>query len=374
MHIGIDARLPYYHRGGISQYILYLIEALGGLSGSDCYEIFSSRKDDNDYIPEGRENFLPYKLWTPSHHRLERWTLGLEILPRRLDLFHSPDFIPPRVGVTKRVITVHDLNFLLFPKFVDTDSHQYYTHQINSAVNEADHIIADSHHTRQDIISILNVPAEKVTTVHLAANPIFSIPVAKEEIESTLEQLELPTSFILYVGTLSPRKNVLTLLESYYTLLQKTDVEVPLVLVGAKGFQYEEIFSSIDNLKLTSQVRHFEGLTNRTLARLYRAAGVFVLPSFYEGFGLPPLEAMHCGCPVIVSNRSSLPEVVGDAGLLVDPEDIDGWTRAIQQVLSDPQEREMLSKAGISQAKKFSWQMTAKETVKIYHSLGSQSM
>ncbi len=372
MQIGIDARLPYYQHGGISQYTLHLIKALGELPSSDSFKIFSSRKDENDYIPEGKDNFYSSKVWTPCHHRLERWTFGLEILLRQLDLFHSPDFIPPKAGAMKRVITVHDLNFLLFPEFVDAESHRYYTKQINAAVIEADHIIADSHHTRQDIISILNVPAQKVTTIHLAANPMFSMPVAKEEIESTLKQLGLPTGFILYVGTLSPRKNVVALLKSYYRLLGETNIDVPLVLIGRKGFQNQEIFSTIENLKLSSHVRHFEELTNRTLARLYRAAGVFVLPSFYEGFGLPPLEAMHSGCPVIVSNCSSLPEVVGSAGLLIDAEDVDGWTQAIQKVLSDQDEREVLSKAGIKQAKKFSWHVTAKETVKIYHSLGSR--
>jgi glycosyltransferase involved in cell wall biosynthesis len=310
-------------------------------------------------------------VWTPCHHRLERWTLGLEILPRRLDVFHSPDFIPPKVGAMKRVITVHDLNFLLFPEFVDADSHRYYTNQISSAVNEADHIIADSHHTRQDIISILNVPANKVTTIHLAANPIFSFLAAEEEIKSTLGRFGLSADFILYVGTLSPRKNIMTLFESYRRLIQETNIQVPLVLVGGKGFQYQEIFSAIKDLGLSSQVHHFEGLTDGDLARLYRAAGVFVLPSYYEGFGLPPLEAMHCGCPVIVSNRSSLPEVVGTAGLLIDADDVDGWAQAMQKVLSDPEKREVLSKAGIVQAKKFSWDKTAEQTVKIYHSLAA---
>jgi len=371
MRIGIDARLPYYHHGGISQYTLHLIKALGESSGNDSYKIFSSRKDEYDYIPEGQENFLSYKVWTPCHHRLERWTLGLEILPRRLDVFHSPDFIPPKVGAMKRVITVHDLNFLLFPEFVDADSHRYYANQISSAVNEADHIIADSHHTRQDIISILNVPANKVTTIHLAANPIFSFLAAEDEIKSTLGRFGLSADFILYVGTLSPRKNIMTLFESYRRLIQETNIQVPLVLVGGKGFQYQEIFSAIEDLSLSNQVHHFEGLTDGDLARLYRAAGVFVLPSYYEGFGLPALEAMHCGCPVIVSNRSSLPEVVGAAGLLIDADDVDGWAQAMQKVLSDPEKRGVLSKAGIVQAKKFSWHKTAEQTVKIYHSLAS---
>jgi len=373
MLIGIDARLPYYHGGGISQYTLHLIKALGELSGNDSYRIFSSRKDKYDYVPIGRDNFSSYKVWTPCHHRLERVTLGLEILPSRLDLFHSPDFIPPKVGAKKRVITVHDLNFLLFPEFVDADSHRFYTGQINSAVDEADHIIADSHHTRQDIISILKVPADKVTTIHLAANPIFSHAIAIEEIEATLKQLGLTAGYILYVGTLSPRKNIQTLLKSYNLLIQETNINVPLVLVGVKGFQYQEVFSSIQELRLSRRVRHFERLSNRDLAILYRAAGVNVLPSFYEGFGLPPLEAMHCGCPVIVSNRSSLPEVVGNAGLLIDVDDVDGWAQAMQKVLSNPEEREMLSKAGFIQAEKFSWHKAAEETVKIYHLLGSHA-
>jgi glycosyltransferase involved in cell wall biosynthesis len=367
MHIGIDCRLPFYQMGGISQYVLHLLPALAELDEENEYTIFHSRQDGRSHTPTA-SNFHRANLWTPCHHRLERLALAAELLPYRLDVLHSPDFIPPAFGAKRRIITVHDLNFHYYPQFLTAESKRYYADQIQWAVGAADHIAADSQATRQDLIEILQVPPSKVTAIHLAANPLYERVYEETAVQATLRQHNLPRGFILFVGTLEPRKNVPMLLQAYHLLRRETAVDVPLLLIGSKGWLYNEIFTTIEELGLRQQVRHLSGIFDEQLAHLYTAAGLLATPSHYEGFGLPALEAMHCGCPVIVSNRGSLPEVAGQAGLLLDPDDKAAWAEAMAQVLSSPDLRARMVAAGQIQAQKFNWHKTAAATLKIYQS------
>ncbi len=366
MHIGIDGRLPYYQLGGISQYVLNLLPALAKLDSENRYTIFHSRKDGNAYTPPA-SNFERKNLWTPCHHRLERWTLSGELLPHRLDVLHSPDFIPPQLGAKRRIITVHDLNFIYYPQFLTAESLRYYAGQIEWAVRVADHISADSHATRHDLIERLNVPPEKVTTVHLSVNPLYQRSYSEAEIKATLQQHNLPHDFILFVGTLEPRKNIPTLIKAYHRLRQETAVSVPLILVGGKGWIYDDIFNTIDALDLRDHVRHLSGIFDEQLAHLYHAAAVLVTPSHYEGFGLPALEAMNCGCPALVSNRGSLPEIVGPNGMMVDdPDNVDKWAQMLHRVLTDSDLREEMVVNGRLHAATFSWQKAAQQTIELY--------
>lgn len=365
MHIGIDARLPYYQMGGISQYTLHLLPALAALDVENEYTIFHLWRDGRDHIPAA-PNFRRRNLFTPCHHRLERWALAAELWPHRLDVLHSPDFIPPQSGARRRIITVHDLNFIHYPQFLTPESMRYYADQIAWAVQEADHICADSHATRHDLMEYLYVPPQKVTTVHLAASPLYENGVTETAVNQTLSQYNLPRGFILFVGTLEPRKNIPFLLRAYKAWRRQSRLDAPLVLVGRKGWLYEEIFLTVAELQLQGCVRHLEGIGDAQLSHLYHAAGVLVTPSHYEGFGLPALEAMHCGCPVIVSNRGSLPEIVGAAGLTLDVIDEEAWSDALHRVLTDEQLREGMIRQGYAQAKTLSWQKTASATLEIY--------
>ncbi len=367
MHIGLDCRLPFYRQGGISQYILHLIPALAAEDMADQFTLFHSRKDQKSYVPQNAKNFTRKNLWTPCHHRLERWALTAELLSHQLDVWHSPDFIPPQHGARRHIITVHDLNFIFYPQFLTAASRRYYAEQIQWAVTQADHISADSHATRRDLIEQLDVAPDKVTTIHLAANPIYTQSFAETAVQETLRRFNLASGFILSVGTLEPRKNLPMLIEAYGLLRQETAVDVPLILVGGKGWIYDEIFATIDTLGLRAHVRHLEGVYDEQLAHLYHAAGVLVTPSHYEGFGLPALEAQHCGCPVIVSKRGSLPEIVGPQGIILDPDDIELWAKTIRQVLSDGEMRERLIAQGYQQASKFSWDKAARATIQLYH-------
>jgi len=365
MHIGIDCRLPFYQMGGISRYTIHLIQALAAIDVENRYTIFHSRKDGRSYLPSA-PNFQRQNLWTSCHHRWERPLLAAELLPHRLDVLHSPDFIPPLAGAKRFIITVHDLNFIFYPEFLTVDSLRYYRDQIGAAVAKADHISADSHATRQDLIEQVGATPEKISAIHLAANPLYERPFPPDEIQATLRQYNLPAGFVLAVGTLEPRKNLPMLIRAYKQMMVETAVDIPLILVGGKGWIYDEIFAVIAALGLQGQVRHLSGLSDEQLGHLYHAAGVLVTPSTYEGFGLPALEAMHCGCPVIVSSCGSLPEVVGEAGILLAPDDESAWAEAMHQVLTDSVLRERLVANGRSQAATFTWEKTARATLALY--------
>ena len=372
MYIGIDARLPYYQKGGITQYLLHLTQTLSQIDRENRYSLLHLHKDSDDYTPKA-PNFSRQNVHTPCHHRFERGALTVELaLKQRFDLLHSPDFIPPYYGGRRHVITIHDLNFLYYPEYMTADSRRYYADQINGAVRRADHISADSHHTRQDIINLLNVPAEKVTTIHLSVNPVYQNDYTNDQVEARLAELKLPRGYILAVGTIEPRKNYQVLLAAY-TLLRERDADVPpLVLVGRKGWLYTDIFESIAAHPYSSSIFHLEGIYDEGLALLYHGAGVLVTPSHYEGFGLPGLEALNCGCPIILSDRGSLPEIAGDAGILLPPDEPEAWAEAIFQVLSDSEKRQLMIEAGHTHAKTFSWERAARDTLQIYQQVHAQ--
>jgi glycosyltransferase involved in cell wall biosynthesis len=355
--------------GGISQYTIHLVKALQSINTEDHrFIIFHSYKENRRFVPSKNTRFSRSNLITPCHHKLERYLLSVELMRHRLQVFHSPDFIPPAYGAARRVITVHDLTFLYYPQFLTDQSKRYYSDQIEWGVLEADHIIADSEATRLDIINLLRVRPEKVTTIHLAANPVFTADYSTNEIQPTIDKYRLGLGFILSVGTLEPRKNLPSLLRAYHLAREKYRIDVPLVLVGGRGWIYDEIFRTISDLQLTDHVHHLTGVSDTELAHLYRAAGVLAFPSYYEGFGLPALEAMHGGCPVIASNRGSLPEVIEGAGLSLDPDDIESWADALHRVLEDVAFAGELRRAGIAQSQHFSWDKTATKTFEVYKS------
>ncbi len=215
---------------------------------------------------------------------------------------------------------------------------------------------------------MLAVPKDKITVVHLAADPMFR-PLSPDYARSVAARYDLRPGFLLCVGTLEPRKNVPGLLQAYRMLLDAQVTSAPLVIVGGKGWLYHEIFERITVLRLTEHVRFLHNVPDEDLPGLYNAAALLTTPSFYEGFGLPALEAMACGTPVVVSNRSSLPEVVGEAGLLTDPDDPTAIADELARVLTDASLRERLRAKGLAQAARFSWERAARETLVVYRSV-----
>jgi glycosyltransferase involved in cell wall biosynthesis len=366
MRIGIDARLVYYRQAGISQYTLRLLEQLAVIDPDDEFTVLQSRKDRSTLIRQ--RNFHPHPLWTPPHHRLEQLVLPLEIAPLELDVLHSPDFIPPFRRNCRSVITIHDLNFLLYPHFLTPESARYYG-QIDQAVRNCDHIIAVSESTKRDIIRLTGAPEHKITVVYEAAHPIYRPLQDAQLCQQVKDKFKIRGDFILFVSTIEPRKNVPTLLMAYKQLVDNYRAPVTLALGGEKGWLSDEVFALVEKLGLQERIRLLGHVSPEDLLGLYNAAKLLVHPAFYEGFGLPPLEAMACGTPVIVSNTSSLPEVVGDAALLVEPTDADGLAVAIWRALSDDGLRKQMVDKGLQRARLFSWEKAAQETLAIYRQL-----
>jgi glycosyltransferase involved in cell wall biosynthesis len=367
MHIGIDTRLTYYRTGGISTYMRRLVSALETIDTHNEYTIFQSRKASELLT----KRFKTANLWTPCHHRFERIALSVELARFGLDVLHSPDFIPPLHGAHKHVITVHDLTFLHYPQHLTQEARRYYNDQIKTAVNQADHILADSQATKTDLVNILDVPAEKVTVHMLGVEKQFQ-PLDTVTLEVQRQKLQLPQQFILFVGTFEPRKNILGLLQAYKLLVEELADAPPIVLVGRRGWLFDETMQNVRALNLGDHVLWRENIEDHDLPTVYNLASVLVLPSFYEGFGFPALEAMACGTVPIVSNRSSLPEVVGEVGLQINPDDTLAIKEAIKKALTDTPWRHQQEQLGLERAKQFRWEATAQTALSVYQMVGAQ--
>ncbi len=361
--IGIDARLSYYTQGGIAQYAQHLIHEFAAIAPGHRLFVLHSRKDSRNLAQGKRQRRV--RCWTPAHNRFERSALAAEVSRLRLDLLHSPDYIPPAGGRYRSVITIHDLAFLHYPEFMTADSRRYYNDQIQAAVDRADHIITVSEATQADILKLLDVSAEKITVIPEAASERFRM-VRNDKVARTLEKYRLPGSYILFVSTIEPRKNINGLLLAYDQLRHDLPGVPPLVLCGRRGWLYDELYTLYTDLKLGDSVIWLEDAAYDDLPAIYSGADVFCLPSHYEGFGLTALEAMACGAPVVVSERASLPEVVGEAGILVNPDQPESIAEGIQHVLSNSDVASELTRRGIKQAAKFSWRKAAAETLAVY--------
>ncbi|MCB0164092.1 MAG: glycosyltransferase family 4 protein [Anaerolineae bacterium] len=367
MRIGIDARLVYYNPAGIGEYIVQLVNALAKLKTEDEFVLLQSRKDTKTIIEEN--GFQRKSLWTPSHNRFEQPALGFEISRLGLDLLHSPDFIPPFRRNCKSVITIHDLAFLLYPHFLTKESAHYYG-QIDQAWRKTDHIIAVSEATKRDSIRMLGVPEKKITVIHEAANPIYRQLPPRQVQEHLQQKYNFGHNYILFVSTIEPRKNLPGLLQAYRRLRDEYKRQELLVLAGANGWLWEEVYETVNKLHLEDHVVFLGRVSSQDLVYLYNGACMLVHPSFYEGFGLTTLEAMMCGTPVIASNTSALPEIVGDAAVLVDPHDIDGLTVSMWRLLTDKEQKQLYIHKGLKRAKKFSWEKAARRTLEIYQKVG----
>ena len=362
-HIGIDARLIDYRIGGISTYIRRLVAAFDQMTDQPHrLSILRSRKSSTSVTT----HFAERKIWTPPHHRWERLALSAELFRYRLDVLHSTDFIPPLRGARRHVINVYDLTFLHYPQHKDRGSQRYYNSQIQRAVKQADHILTISQASKRDIIDLLDVSPHKVT-VHLLGVDERFVPLPERIITQWRTALDLPENYVLFVGTFEPRKNIPLLLEAYADLSTDLRERFPLLLVGRPGWLFDTTMQRIEQLQTQGYpILIRSDISDEALPAIYNMASVLVLPSFYEGFGIPPLEAMACGTPTIVSDISSLPEVVGDVGLLIDPNDSTSLTTALERALTDSEWRRSARARGLHRAKSFTWEQVAQTTLSVY--------
>ncbi len=368
MRIGIDARLNYYRPGGSTEYTRHLVQELALLDAESAYFIVHHARDQHTLRPA--PNFQRLNTWTPAHHRWERWGLSLELWPRRLDVYHATDTIPPQHGGRRHVLTIHDLHYLHYPQFMTRESLRYYRDQIVWAVQRAAHILVPSHATARDLLTLLDVPETCVTVHPLGVNPAFH-PQSADAIRAVRARWGLPETYLLFVGTFEPRKNITGLLRAYDRLRAKLPDAPPLVLVGRRGWLYEDIFATAEQLQLGKTLIWIEDAPFADLPALYSGALALTLPSHYEGFGLTALEAMACGTPPIISPRGSLPEVVGEAGLRVDPDDPEAIAEAMRRMLEDNALRAALRQKGLARAATFTWRRTAEIALRVYRQVGA---
>lgn len=364
--IGINAHLlsgeAGYRRAGIHQYIAQVLHHLPEMADIQ-YQVFARWAEPSNLPP----NMCVVPSRWPTERRLVRilWEqLAWPLLTKRqgINLLHSMAFVTPLVAPCPTVVTVYDLSFIHFPERFPSWQRRYLTSQTRRSINQAQQVIAISEASRQDIHQVFNVPLHKVTAVQPGVDTTYR-PLPAADIHAFRKQNKLPERFILHVGTLQPRKNIPVLLEALARLGRP---DLHLVLVGGKGWLYDDIFRQVTVLGLEQQV-HFPGyVDDEQLPLWYNAAELLVLPSVYEGFGLPILEAMACGTPVVAAATSSLPEAGGEAARYFAPEDAAELADQLATVLDQPQVAAEMRERGLQQAARFSWARAGRETAAVY--------
>lgn len=393
MKIGVDSRVlmdEYY--SGVSEYAANLLIALARLDKVDDYRLFynSFRNLDNRFRFLESERWLvnsthwPNKIFNYVLQKFLAWPKIDRILGG-VDIFWSPHFnftsLSGGRSGPRQIITVHDLSFLRYPEFFSARKNfWHFALNVRKTLRAADKIIAVSENTKNDIVELIGVPAAKVQVIY-SGNNISKREVGAEEIREFLVKHRLtaaaetkpaPGRFILYLGNIEPRKNIGGLIESFNKLKSlavsggRDFSDVRLVLAGASGWKNKKIYAAWQNSPYRDDIKFLGYISKKEREILYYISSVFVYPSFYEGFGFPPLEAMTYGLPVVCSNVSSLPEVVGSAALMVSPFKTTEIVDALQSVLSDESIRAQLVVAGFKRASLFSWDRTAAEYLKIF--------
>jgi glycosyltransferase involved in cell wall biosynthesis len=370
MRIGVDYTSAATQGAGIGRYTRELMHALLALPADNRYSFFyaSRNRIDDSKIQNLKSKIhrLPFhdkwlmRIW----HRL-RIPIPVELIVGQVDLFHSPDFtLPPTLPGVPTLLTVHDLSFIRDPDSAWPSLRAFLNKAVPRSVKRATHVLADSQATKADLIELFGTPAEKITVLYSGVEARFAPVRDQAEIDRVCAKYQLPRPFILSVGTLQPRKNYGRLIEAV-GLIASTMLH-HLVITGGKGWMYETIFEQVKQSGLEGRV-HFPGFVDDAdLPALYSVADLFALVSLYEGFGLPLLEAMACGTPVIGSNVSSLPEVIGEVGAQVDPRSVDDIARALRQMIDRPELRARSIGMGVERAKLFTWDKAARELLTIY--------
>lgn len=281
------------------------------------------------------------------------------------DVYHGTNYAVYPCRHSQRVMTIYDLSFLRYPEYV-TAVVRTYSQRVRQCLDWTDLVVTISESSKRDIVELLGVPPELVWVTPLASRYADDA----QAISYVVKAVDLgDRPYILFVSTLEPRKNVVRLIQAFDRLKTQHQIDHQLVLVGQKGWQFEPIFEAIAASPWRHHIRHLDYLSDAEVAYCYQNADVFAYPSLYEGFGLPVLEAMTLGCPVVTANTSSLPEVAGDAALLVDPTSVEGLAEALKRVVGDRSSRQTMIAKGHQQAAQFSWSRTAKSTLAAYRSL-----
>jgi glycosyltransferase involved in cell wall biosynthesis len=364
MRIALDARK--LRDFGIGTYIRNLVVELARFDQSTEY-VLLCKPEDVDRMPKLAPNFRvvaePAKLYSVA----EQIRVPLALRRERVQLLHEPHYTLPPLTRCRSVVTIHDCIHLMFPKAVPNRlAYGYARASIWSAARQADRVLTVSEASKRDILHFVDVPPEKVAVIYNAIDERFLRPPDQAQMELVRQRYQLNDPFILYVGNIKPHKNVERLIDAFGRAREGGLEHLRLVIVGDEISKYPALRQAVHRHRLDKHVRFLGFQPYDTLASFYRLARAFVFPSLYEGFGLPPLEAMACGTPVITSNVSSLPEVAGDAAVLVDPHDADAIADAIRRVVTDEALRASLIEKGTARARMFSWSESVRAVHAIY--------
>ena len=377
LHIILDYTAGIAARSGSGRYARQLIPALAALHSPHHYTLFSqARSTDDPRLPEG-DNFrlrvapLGESLSTAVWQRA-RLPLPADLFTGRADLWHGLDFILPPSLRSSAIVTIPDLAFLNQPEHIEPARAASLRRAVAKAASQAEAIITFSEHTRRELLERLSVPAERVQVMPPGVSAAFQRVTDTMLLEATRHKFELQSPFILSVGTLEPRKNLIRLVQAFDKIRRDRSGPRMLVLAGPNGWRYEEVYEVVNRLGLKNEVRFLGHVSDLELVLLYSLADVVALPSLYEGFGFALLDAMACGAPVVCSNAGALPEVAGDAALLVTPTDADALGTMLLRLLRNPRLRALLSKKGQAQAAKFRWEACAQKHLKLYEAVIAQ--
>jgi glycosyltransferase involved in cell wall biosynthesis len=385
VRIGFDVTAALTQGGGIGRYTRELIQSLVTEGLDYEFRLFSARPPASPPVPNSlpvgknvihkaapiEERWL-YRIWYRAN-----LPLPVQLFTGRLDLFHSPDFVlPPVSGSIPTLLTVHDLSFIHYPASYPPRLVTYLNRVVPRSVDRADHILADSQSTLNDLVSLWNVPLEKMSVLYSGVNKRFSPVRDKEKLASIRHRYVLgERPIILTIGTVQPRKNYETLVRAFSRIAGR--IPHNLIIAGGRGWLVDGLLAEIDRLELGDRIHLTGFVSDADLPALYSISEIFVFPSYYEGFGLPLLEAMACGTPIISSNSSSLPEVASSeyatAAILLAPTDEEGWALAMHNLATNEEKRRSLVDAGFRQVVRFGWDNAARQLLALYDRLLSST-
>ena len=354
MKIAIDIQTTLGKPTGFGFYVSNLVEAL---------------KDhiDGDFQLELIEPGTEKDFSTPQRFIWDQFTYPTRAKQKKVDLIHQPCFSAPLSFNGPVVVTIHDIISILFPETIPFASRMFYSKWMPFSYRKAKQIITVSQSTKRDIVRVLGIPEEKITVIPLGFDKKLEKVVSSQQISNVKKKYKLPGKYLLHIGTLEPRKNLDFLIEVFAdVVLDPKNSDLGLVITGKKGWYYEGLFEKVKRYNLQDRVVFTGYIDEEDKAAIYQGAQIFTFPSVYEGFGLPPLEAMASGVPVISSDTSSMPEVIGEAGLLISPYDKKKWVEAISRVSQSPKLIQEMREKNKRQVAKFSWTKAAEKTLEVY--------